>query len=230
MVDPQSQVAWADDRALVERCLRGERPAERELFRRERGRVHGTLYRVLGSNRDMDDLMQEAFFAVFRSLKGFRGEARLSTWIDRIVVRVAYRYLSHKRPLPVPLEAIPDPQTDEAVDQRAHAREGVRRLYEALAELAPAARVAFALHAIDGRPIADVARLTSSSVIATKVRIWRARRELERRAAADPVLSEFMDESPAPEPDAPDVPPATAGAAPPSSTPGVRPLDKEGAR
>ena len=184
-----------DDLALVGRCLEGERAAERELFRRERGRVHATLYRVLGSNREMDDLVQEAFLEVFRSLKGFRGEARLSTWIDRIAVRVAYRYLSARKPAAASLELMPEPDAeDPEADQRLQAREGLRRLYAVLAEMPGPARLAFALHVLDGRSIAEVAKLVGASGIATKLRIWRARREVEKRAAADPVLLEYLPE------------------------------------
>jgi RNA polymerase sigma-70 factor, ECF subfamily len=184
--------AQADD--LVARCLSGERAAERELFRRERSRVHATLYRVLGSNRDIEDLVQETFLEVFRSLRSFRGEAKLSTWIDRIGARVAYRYLSSKKgTAALPLEAIAEPEgTAPDGERRAHAREGVRRLYAVLAEMGPATRLAFALHVIDGRPMAEVAKLTASTTVAIKVRVWRARRDLEKRAAGDPVLADFL--------------------------------------
>jgi RNA polymerase sigma-70 factor (ECF subfamily) len=195
VADRPKPLAEEDDTALVARCLGGERAAERELFRRERTRVHATLYRVLGSNRDMEDLVQEAFLEVFRSLAGWRGEAKLSTWVDRIAVRVAYRWISRRRPTPVSLEALPEtdtPSGDAGGDGRVAAREGVRRLYAALAEMTPKSRLAFALHVIDGRPIAEVATLTGTAVVATKVRIWRARRELEKRAAGDPVLAEFL--------------------------------------
>lgn len=192
---PSLTEAPADDAALVERIRRGERGAERELFRRERGRVHATLYRVLGTNRDMEDLVQEAFLEIFRSLGSWRGEARLATWIDRITVRVAYRWLSRRKPTAMPLEALPEGESSSGAagpDARATAREGVRRVYAALARLSPAARLAFALHVIDGRPIAEVAKLVGSPVVATKVRIWRARRELERQAAEDPVLADYL--------------------------------------
>ena len=63
----------------------------------------------------------------------------------------------------------------------------------ALGRMKPEARTAFALFAIDGRSIAEVAELTETTQIAAKVRIWRARRELERRAASDPVLAEFLE-------------------------------------
>src|SRR5687767_12811991 len=89
--------AYVEDVLLVDRCLTGEPAATRELFRRHRSRVHACLYRVLGGNRDMDDLLQESFLQVFASLRSWRAEASLATWIDRVAVRVAFRYLSQKQ-------------------------------------------------------------------------------------------------------------------------------------
>src|ERR1700685_725484 len=88
--------AYVQDVLLVDRCLTGEVAATRELFRKHRTRVHACLFRVLGGNRDMDDLLQEAFLQVFQSLRGWRAEASLATWIDRVAVRVAYRYLTQR--------------------------------------------------------------------------------------------------------------------------------------
>jgi RNA polymerase sigma-70 factor, ECF subfamily len=187
--------AYVEDVLLVDRCLTGEPAATRELFRRHRNRVHASLFRVLGSNRDMDDLLQEAFIQVFQSLSGWRAEASLSTWIDRVSVRVAYRYLSQRgrRILTEPLideETVPGGEATD--DRRQLARDGVRRLYAVLDELGAAARLAFTLHEIDGRPLAEVADLVGSSVTATKLRVWRARGKVEAAAAADPVLREFL--------------------------------------
>lgn len=190
------RAACVEDLVLVDRCLDGEQAAARELFRRQQGRVQATLYRILGSNRDMDDLLQETFVQVFRSLPGFRGEARLSTWIDRIAVRVAYRYIAKKPPATLSLELVePAGAAATAPDRLASAREGVRRFYDALSRLSPSARIAFALHEIDGRSVAEVAACTDASVTATKVRIWRARRALLRHAENDPVLSEFLSDA-----------------------------------
>ena len=63
---------YVEDVLLVDRCLTGEPAATRELFRRHRARVHASLFRVLGTNRDMDDLLQEAFIQVFQSLRNWR--------------------------------------------------------------------------------------------------------------------------------------------------------------
>lgn len=190
---------YVEDVLLVDRCLTGEPAATRELFRRHRNRVHACLFRVLGGNRDMDDLLQDAFLQVFQSLRGWRAEASLATWIDRVAVRCAYRYLS-QRGRRVATDSLED---EEAVAlasshegpgaRRQLARDGVRRLYAALDELSPAARLAFTLHEIDGRSLAETAELVGSSVTATKLRVWRARKRIETAAAADPVLSEFLE-------------------------------------
>jgi RNA polymerase sigma-70 factor (ECF subfamily) len=195
--------AYVEDVLLVDRCLTGEPAATREMFRRHRGRVHACLYRVLGGNRDMDDLLQEAFLQVFQSLRGWRAEASLATWIDRVAVRVAYRYLS-QRGRRIATDPLPDDDApvmaavahhDGPGARRQLARDGVKRLYAVLDELSPAARLAFTLHEIDGRPIAETAQLVGSSVTATKLRVWRARNRVAAAAAADPILSEFLEPS-----------------------------------
>jgi RNA polymerase sigma-70 factor (ECF subfamily) len=189
-------VAYVEDVLLVDRCLTGEEAAARELFKKHRARVHACLYRVLGANRDMDDLLQDAFIQVFQSLRGWRAEASLATWVDRIAVRVAYRYLSQRKNSPPALELVDVEAPGPSGARRAHAREGVRRLYAALDLLAPAPRLAFVLHELEGRPMAEVAALTGATVTATKLRVWRARRTLTARAAADPVLRELLAEGP----------------------------------
>ena len=187
--------AYVEDVLLVDRCLTGEPAATRELFRRHQKRVHACLFRVLGSNRDMDDLLQEAFLQVFQSLRGWRAEASLATWVDRVSVRVAYRYLS-QRGRRVQTEVLVDeaaPSFEGPGPRRQLARDGVKRLYAVLDELSPASRLAFTLHEIDGRTLAETAALVGSTVTATKLRVWRARNKIEAAAANDPVLSEFLE-------------------------------------
>ena len=87
------------------------------------------------------------------------------------------------------------PGSDGPGAHRQLARDGVKRLYEVLDELGAASRLAFTLHEIDGRPLSEVAELVGSSVTATKLRVWRARKRLEAAAAQDPVLREFLQEA-----------------------------------
>lgn len=181
-----------DDFALIAACIRGEASAQRTLFKREYQRVFRTVARLMGSNRDVDDLVQETFVSVFRALGSFRGEAKLSTWIDRIAVRAVFHHL-RARKRTVSLDAVGEIEDSAAgVEDKAHAREGLRRLYAVLAEMTPDARAAYALYAIDGRTIPEVAVLTGTTKIAAKLRIWRARREVYQRAESDPVLADLV--------------------------------------
>jgi RNA polymerase sigma-70 factor (ECF subfamily) len=188
-----SPIRAADDLRLAERCVAGDRAAQRELFRAHRQRVHATLYRAVGSNTYMDDLIQEAFLNVFRSLKSYRGEASLATWIDRCTVRVAYAFFSQKKARPPQLELVADVPADHpSAEARVLAREAARRLYAELEKMDAVHRMAFTLHVIDGRPLAEVAEIMEASLVATKTRVFRARHAIERKARKDPTLAGFV--------------------------------------
>jgi RNA polymerase sigma-70 factor (ECF subfamily) len=72
------------------------------------------------------------------------------------------------------------------------AREAARRLYSELDRIEPVQRLAFTLHAVDGRPLEEVADLMGATLVATKSRVWRARQALEKRARRDPLLGRFV--------------------------------------
>jgi RNA polymerase sigma-70 factor (ECF subfamily) len=183
------------DADLARRCLAGDELARRALFDAHRFRVHHVLYRVLGSNRDIDDAIQDAFIAIFRSLPTYRGEALLATWIDRICVRVALRTLRERpRERPPALEMVVADDPARGPDRRAEVREAARRLYAILDGIDPTHRAAFALHAIDGLALRDVASMMNATVIATKLRVWRTRQRVEHAARADELLRTFLDE------------------------------------
>jgi RNA polymerase sigma-70 factor (ECF subfamily) len=180
-----------EDLELATRCARGERVAQRHLFDREVDRVHATLYRILGPTRDLEDLVQDVFLEVFRSIASYRGEARLSTWIARVTAHVAYGYLSSKRPQAAWLEAVPEPEAPGAPsDHQAALRRAMRRVHELLADLEPKVRLAFSLHVLDGQPLGDVAVAMRSSLVATKSRVWRARRHMRRDPAVSAILGD----------------------------------------
>ena len=181
------------DVELAKRCVSGDPSAQIEVFRRQKQRVHATLYRVLGSNADMDDLVQDTFIEIFRSLPTFRGDALLSTWIDRIAVRVAYAYIAKRKNDTVRLSIVPEPpSSDASAEDRATAREAARRLYAILDKIEPNQRIAYTLHVIDGRPLEEVAEIMNATTVTTKVRAWRAARVVEKRAKHDALLAGYV--------------------------------------
>jgi RNA polymerase sigma-70 factor, ECF subfamily len=182
-----------DDVTLAERCARGDAAAQHTFFERTRVQTHRTLFRVLGSNQHMEDLLQETFIEAFRSLHAFRGDASLATWVDTIAVRVVYRHLSKRRREALPLTAADELRaTPGDAERQLDARNAVRQLYAMLDRIEPIYRIAYNLHVIDGRPLQEVAQVTGSTVMAVKNRVWRARRMVQARAERDPVLRDFV--------------------------------------
>jgi RNA polymerase sigma-70 factor (ECF subfamily) len=143
----------------------------------------------------MEDLLQESFLAVFRALPSYRGEAKLTTWADRIAVRVAFHYLRRNSSLRAgdrSAESAPALRLVSSAEDNAEHRQGVARLYAQLRRLKPEYQIAFALFELDGRSIEEVAEITGVSLVAAKSRISRARRKLCEAARRDDVLTTYL--------------------------------------
>jgi RNA polymerase sigma-70 factor, ECF subfamily len=74
------------DEQMVERALSGDPEAFGEIVRRWERRIFALAFGMLGREEDARDATQETFLAAFRNLRGFRGEARVSSWLHRIAV------------------------------------------------------------------------------------------------------------------------------------------------
>lgn len=74
------------DEIIVQRALTGEPDAFGEIVRRWERRIFALAYGILGREEDARDATQETFLAAFRNLRGFRGEAKVSSWLHRIAV------------------------------------------------------------------------------------------------------------------------------------------------
>jgi RNA polymerase sigma-70 factor (ECF subfamily) len=183
------------DLALARKAAGGDRAAQRDLFLAQRTSVHHTLYRILGSNRELEDLIQDAFLEIFRALASFRGDSTLSRWCQTIATRQAFLFISRRKPASIELALVEDELAgDDDTRRQAQMREVARRLYVALDRIDPKQRIAFALAVVDGLPLAEVAQLTDSTVVAVKTRVWRARKDLMKRAARDAVLAQYVAE------------------------------------
>jgi RNA polymerase sigma-70 factor (ECF subfamily) len=80
------ETAGTSDEQIVERALAGEIDAFGEIVRRWERRIFALAYGILGREEDARDAAQETFIAAFRNLSGFRGDAKVSSWLHRIAV------------------------------------------------------------------------------------------------------------------------------------------------
>jgi RNA polymerase sigma-70 factor (ECF subfamily) len=80
--------ASAEERALIERCKRGDLAAFNDLVRKYEKQVYNFAYRLTGNYDDANDVAQDAFLRVFNAIGSFRGDSSFSTWLFRITTNV----------------------------------------------------------------------------------------------------------------------------------------------
>jgi len=172
--------------ALVRNACGGDAASFREHFRAHCTSVHRIVYRLLGPTAEVDDVVQSVFIEAFRGLEGFRGDARFSTWLARIAVRVAMRSVGRRRAGWLSIDDVAVAEAGPGPDEVADEEEGLRHLDHLLGQLRPKKRTAFVLHVLEGYSATETAEMLGASVAAVKLRVYEARRELARLAARDP--------------------------------------------
>jgi RNA polymerase sigma-70 factor (ECF subfamily) len=186
-----------DSNGLVERCQRGDAEAFQQLFRAHRDDVARLAQRMLGRAVDLEDIVQEVFLQVHRSIRDFRHGARFSTWLYRVTVNVVLMHRRAAKSRPVFSEA---PESLAAVDHRPFAdeqverRRRVRAFHRLLDRLSEKKRVVFVLHELEGLAPGEIAKIVGSPVLTVRTRLFYARRELLAMLAGEPSLAMFAAE------------------------------------
>jgi RNA polymerase sigma-70 factor, ECF subfamily len=172
-----------DERALIERCRTGDDTAFGELVERYKNLVYGLVYRLVADRTQVDDLAQDVFLKVHRGLPYFRGEARLSTWIYRIVQNVCFE-ARVKRQTAVSLDGPVDKdgghrRIDPGKPDAAFADLELRdRLEKAIAQLPDQYRLLIAAHYLDGVQYEALAESMDMPLGTVKTHLYRAKRRL----------------------------------------------------
>jgi RNA polymerase sigma-70 factor (ECF subfamily) len=179
---------------MVARCQRGDGEAFRQLFLRHRAEVARLVFRMVGPRAELEDIIQEVFLQVHRSLKDFRGQSKFTTWLHRVTVNVVlmHRRAARSRPQLVA------PHVDEVhVDSRLAPDEDVARLERMRAfrrvidQLAEKKRTVFLLHELEGLSPAEISKIVGAPVLTVRTRLFYARRELAEMLRHEPTLAAF---------------------------------------
>jgi RNA polymerase sigma-70 factor (ECF subfamily) len=167
----------ATERALVERCRAGDDDAFRELVDRYKDLVFALIARTVQDRGRAEDLAQDVFLRVHRGLPYFRGEARLSTWIYRIVANVC---VQPTRPRSVSLDDDRTRIQPAAADRQFGDLELRDRLEKAIARLPANYRLLVAAHYLDGVQYEDLADALQLPLGTLKTQLYRAKQQLRR--------------------------------------------------
>jgi len=173
-----------NERELVERCRSGDDGAFQELIDRYKDLVFALIARTVQDRSRAEDLAQEVFLRIHRGLPYFRGEARLSTWIYRIVANVCVQEQS--RPRAAAANVSLDDQrvsarvTPSAADRQFGDLELRDRLEKAIARLPSHYRLLVAAHYLDGVLYEDLAEALQLPLGTVKTQLFRAKQQLRR--------------------------------------------------
>ena len=195
-VKPFRALTWPDaadaDWALVQQCATGDEAACSRLVTDHQRMVYQLGLQLLGDSQEAMDLSQEVFLRVFRTIRQFRGQSTLRTWIYRIVVNQASNRLRwwrrRRRSQQVPIDEHATPRT-ELVESRNFAqpdrlleqRETAGRVWTALDDLPFDQRTAIVLREIHGLSYEEIADSLGVAVGTVKSRLARARTTLRSR-------------------------------------------------
>ena len=170
------------ERELVERCRRGDEGAFQELVNLHKDLVFAIIARTVPDRSRAEDLAQEVFLRVHRGLPYFRGEARLSTWIYRIVANVCVQEQQERRPATEPLdERTPGTRAATATSDRQFSDLELRdRLEKAIARLPAHYRLVVAAHYLEGVQYEELAEAMQLPLGTLKTHLHRAKRQLRR--------------------------------------------------
>jgi RNA polymerase sigma-70 factor (ECF subfamily) len=173
----------SDAQALIERARNGDARAFEELARREERPLYRHAARIVGAGPDAEDVVQDALFSAWRSIRSFEGTS-FRAWLFRIVTnRALDRVRARRRRPELPL----DPPADEEVmwaepaapgpelAEIASSREGVLIVERALQDIPEDQRAALLLRDVEGFAYEEIAFMTNVELGTVKSRIHRAR-------------------------------------------------------
>ena len=167
---------------LVARLQAGDVRAFEELVVTYQHRVFGVALRMLGSRAEAEEVAQEAFLRAFRSIRDFRGDARLSTWLYAIASRLCLTRLGASerrtaRPGDDALARVPDP--GERPGAALEREEAQAALHRAISELPDERRIVVVLRDLQGLSYEEIADALSLELGTVRSRLHRARMELK---------------------------------------------------
>ena len=179
----------ADDNELVKRVCMGETQLFRLLIERHQQHIFNLCYRMLRHFEDADDATQDTFLKAYRSLKQFRGDARLKTWLCRIARNECLNRLRHENMASLDQQLTTDysfqiadltPSPLELIEQQ----ETQSIVHDAINKLPHQYRLVIALFHLNGLSYEEISQVMEIPMGTVKTHIFRARELLKSKLQA----------------------------------------------
>jgi len=172
----------------VERCKRGDRQAQFELYRLYSQAMYNLCLRMVRHEADAEDILQNSFVDVFSKLHTFRYQSSVGAWIKRIVVNNCINFLKRNRAF---FETLDPGRQEVEAKQEAEGNDqlNVEVIREALYELPEGYRVVFSLYLMEGYDHKEIGQILNISEATSKSQYSRAKRKMRELIKAKNSLS-----------------------------------------
>lgn len=173
------------DEQLIERIVQGEQEAFQILVNRHKNYIFTLLYRELNHRETAEDLAQDVFVKIFRSVSQFRGEAKFTTWLYRMTMNILldYRRAQKRRPLTTIMDSIRTwftDQRDEKPEERVLALEQQQQVHQILHRMSEKYRIVLELYHLQQFSYQEMAAILDVPVRTIETRLYRAKQQFER--------------------------------------------------
>ncbi|MCR9064631.1 MAG: RNA polymerase sigma factor [Cytophagales bacterium] len=187
-----------DQKTLITQLKQGDETAFRQLVEQYQSLVFNTILSMVQNAQDADDLSQEVFIEVYRSIASFREDAKISTWLYRIASNKSLEYIRKKKTKKrfafvkslFTSDDEPDIQPSDFVHPGVELenKERAEVLFRAIAKLSDNQRLAYTLHNIEDLSYKEIAEVMQVSLSSVESLLFRAKQNLRK------LLEEFYKE------------------------------------
>jgi RNA polymerase sigma-70 factor (ECF subfamily) len=171
---------------LIQKACRGDLAAYQECIRQYSPRVHAIAFQMVGNSIDAQDIAQEVFLRLFRSLRTYRSEYRFTTWLYRLTTNLSIDYLRrHSRHRNVPLEEIAsvlNRNDSVSPQEKTLERSELKTTIQEIAEgLTRNQRRVFVLRELQGFSTSEVAQILKCRESTVRVHLAKAREHIRNQ-------------------------------------------------
>jgi RNA polymerase sigma-70 factor, ECF subfamily len=187
------------DEELVARSMGGDLDSFNQLVLRWERPIYALAYRVIGREEEAHDVAQETFLRAFRALKGFKGQAKFSSWLYRITLNLCRDWIRRERRTPVSqapegvdiIELAGEATPSESIEDLVSRHELGRVVGKAMSQLPEEQRTAIILKEYHGLTFQEIAELLDCPLSTVKTRLYQGLTVLRKQLRATGVESTF---------------------------------------
>ncbi|MDD5571750.1 MAG: sigma-70 family RNA polymerase sigma factor [Bacteroidales bacterium] len=161
---------------LVERCIRGERNAQFELYKLYSKAMFNICCRMLNNRTDAEDMLQEIFSDAFVRLQSFRFDSTIGAWLKRITVNKCINEINRRKTKLEYVEEVPEIINAEEEEKMGISVDKVKNAMEVLPN---GSRIVFSLYLLEGYDHEEIGQILNISESTSKTQYMRAKQKVK---------------------------------------------------